>query len=102
LFKKDIDYIKILKGYILNELKRILLYMDTYEENIIDYFSISDIVLDEDNAFYFDNEFLILPFSSCEIHYDILNLLEFKIPFNKIYAYLSEYAIKNIVKKIIL
>ena len=45
---------------------------------------------------------LILPFSSCEIDEEILNLIEFKIPFNKIYLYLNEYAIKNIVKKIIL
>ena len=44
----------------------------------------------------------LFPFSSCEIHENIVNLLEFKIPFNKIYPYLSEYAMKNIVKRMVL
>lgn len=102
LFKEDVNYIKILKKYILTQVKTTLVelkcYGDEFSYNICE----DNICLDEENEFYFTEEHLILPFSSYEIHEDILNLLEFKIPFNKIYNYLSEYATKNIVKRIIL
>ena len=102
LFKKDVDYISILKKYILMEINNFWIYMDVYEDDIINNLKTDDIMLDEDNTFYFDSEYLIIPFSSCEIDEEILNLIEFKISFNKIYPYLNEYAIKNIVKKIVL
>ena len=102
LFKKNVDFLEILKKYIIVQVKKIFNELELYEEDEVDYLKEDNIILDEDNTFYFTHEFLILPFSSCEIKEDILNLMEVKIPFNKIYPYLNEYAIKNIVKKIIL
>lgn len=102
LFKKNIDYIKVLKKYIITQGKSLIDELEKYGEESLYYLSEDDICLDENNMFYFTHEHLVLPFSSCEISQEILNLIEFKIPFNKIYNCLSEYAIKNIVKKIIL
>ena len=102
LFKEDLDYLKILKKYILIQYKILTTEIQEYLENLPNYICEDNIFLDEENNFYFTNEYLILPFSSCEIDEELLNLIEFKIPFNKIYNYLSEYAIRNIVKKIIL
>ena len=94
------DTLEILKKHIMTQIKNFFDEIKGFEDE--DYLNKNDIYLDEDNSFYFTHEFLILPFSSCEIDEEILNLIEFKIPFNKIYLYLNEYAIKNIVKKIIL
>lgn len=102
LFKEDVDYIKILKKHILIQAKILISELQKYEEDNLYEIDEENICLDEENIFYFTKEYLILPFSSCEIDKEILNLIEFKIPFNKIYNYLSEYAIKNIVKKIVL
>ena len=102
LFKENVDYIKVLKKYIIIQIKTLFMEFEGYVEDYLHYICEDSICLDEENIFYFTHEYLILPFSSCEIDENILNLLEFKIPFNKIYHYLSEYAIKNIVKKIIL
>lgn len=102
LFKESVDYIKILKKYIIIQVKAFFMEFQSYGEERLNNISEENICLDDENTFYFTPEYLILPFSSCEIDKEILNLLEFKIPFNKIYNYLSEYAIKNIVKKIIL
>lgn len=102
LFKEDLDYLKILKKYILIQYKILTTEIQEYLENLPNYICEDNVFLDEENNFYFTNEYLILPFSSCEIDEELLNLIEFKIPFNKIYNYLSEYAIRNIVKKIIL
>lgn len=102
LFKEDLDYLKILKKYILIQYKILTTEIQEYLENLPNYICEDNVCLDEENNFYFTNEYLILPFSSCEIDEELLNLIEFKIPFNKIYNYLSEYAIRNIVKKIIL
>ena len=102
LFKENVDYIKVLKKYIIIQIKTLFMEFGGYVEDYLHYICEDSICLDEENIFYFTHEYLILPFSSCEIDENILNLLEFKIPFNKIYHYLSEYAIKNIVKKIIL
>ena len=100
IFKKNVDYIEILKKYIISQVKAWFMEFEVYTENYLNCISEDTIFLDEENMFYFTHEYLILPFSSCEIHKDILNLLEFKIPFSKIYHYLSEYSIKNIVNKI--
>lgn len=102
LFKKNVDYIKILKKYILIKAKMLISELQKYEDDNLYKIVEENIYLDEENTFYFTHEYLILPFSSCEIDKEILNLIEFKIPFNKIYHYLSEYAVKNIVKKIVL
>ena len=102
LFKESVDYIKILKKYIIIQVKAFFMEFQSYREERLNNISEENICLDDENTFYFTPEYLILPFSSCEIDKDILNLLEFKIPFNKIYNYLNEYAIKNIVRKIIL
>lgn len=102
LFKEDVDYIKILKKYILIQAKILISELQKYEEDYLYKIVEENICLDEENIFYFTQEYLILPFSSCEIDKEILNLIEFKIPFNKIYNYLSDYAIKGIVKKIVL
>lgn len=102
LFKGSVDYVKILKKYIMVQVKTMIMEFKYYGEEILSQISEDTICLDEENTFYFTDEYLILPFSSYEINEEILNLLEFKIPFNKIYNYLNEYAIKNIVKKIIL
>lgn len=102
LFKENVDYIKILKKYILIQAKILISELQKYEEDNLYKIVEENICLDEENIFYFTQEYLILPFSSCEIDKEILNLIEFKIPFNKIYNYLSDYAIKNIVKKIVL
>ena len=98
-FKNNVDFIELLKRYILIQINNFFDEIYRYDENFIYNFMEDDIVLEEDNIFYFTHEFLIFPFSSCEIHENIVNLLEFKIPFNKIYPYLSEYAMKNIVKR---
>ena len=102
LFKESVDYIKILKKYIIIQVKAFFMEFQGYGEERLNNISEDNICLDDENTFYFTPEYLILPFSSCEIDKEILNLLEFKIPFNKIYNYLNEYAIKNIVRKIIL
>lgn len=102
LFKEDLDYLKILKKYILIQYKILTTEIQGYLENLPNYICEDNVCLNEENNFYFTNEYLILPFSSCEIDEELSNLIEFKIPFNKIYNYLSEYAIRNIVKKIIL
>lgn len=102
LFKENVDYIKILKKYILIQAKILISELQKYEEDNLYKIVEENICLDEENIFYFTQEYLILPFSSCEIDKEVLNLIEFKIPFNKIYNYLSDYAIKNIVKKIVL
>lgn len=102
LFKENVDYIKILKKYILIQAKILISELQKYKEDNLYKIVEENICLDEENIFYFTQEYLILPFSSCEIDKEILNLIEFKIPFNKIYNYLSDYAIKNIVKKIVL
>ncbi|SFJ35269.1 hypothetical protein [Terrisporobacter glycolicus] len=102
LFKENVDYIKILKKYILIQAKILISELQKYNEDNLYKIVEENICLDEENIFYFTQEYLILPFSSCEIDKEILNLIEFKIPFNKIYNYLSDYAIKNIVKKIVL
>lgn len=102
LFKENVDYIKILKKYILIQAKILISELQKYNEDNLYKIVEENICLDEENIFYFTQEYLILPFSSCEIDKGILNLIEFKIPFNKIYNYLSDYAIKNIVKKIVL
>lgn len=102
LFKESVDYIKILKKYIIIQVKAFFMEFQSYGEERLNNISEDNICLDDENTFYFTPEYLILPFSACEIDKDILNLLEFKIPFNKIYNYLNEYAIKNIVRKIIL
>ena len=102
LFKEEINYLEILEMYILTQVKKLMIDIDIYREGDLNYLEEYYINLYDDNVFYFTNEFLIIPFSSCEVHEEILNLIEFKIPFNKIYPYLSKYTIKNIVKKIIL
>lgn len=102
LFKENVDYIKILKKYILIQAKILISELQKYKEDNLYKIVEENICLDEENIFYFTQEYLILPFSSCEIDKEVLNLIEFKIPFNKIYNYLSDYAIKNIVKKIVL
>ncbi|WP_455540077.1 hypothetical protein [Terrisporobacter sp.] len=99
LFKKDTNYLYILKKYILIQIKIFLSEVQNCQIEDINCLVKDNIFLDEDNNFYFTDEFLILPFSSCEIDKEIFNLIEFKIPFNKIYEYLNEYTIKNIVKK---
>ena len=101
-FKNNVDFIELLKRYILIQINNFFDEIYRYDENFIYNFMEDDIVLEEDNIFYFTHEFLIFPFSSCEIHENIVNLLEFKIPFNKIYPYLSEYAMKNRVKRLVL
>lgn len=102
LFKENVDYIKILKKYILIQAKILISELQKYEEDNLYKIVEDNICLDEENIFYFTQDYLVLPFSSCEIDKEILNLIEFKIPFNKIYNYLSDYAIKGIVKKIVL
>lgn len=102
LFKENVDYIKILKKYILIQANILISELQKYEEDNLYKIVEDNICLDEENIFYFTQDYLILPFSSCEIDKEILNLIEFKIPFNKIYNYLSDYAIKGIVKKIVL
>lgn len=99
LFKKNLDYTELLKKYILSEYKKLIMDSEESISGLLEYICEDNIYLNQENVFYFTNEYLILAFSSCEIDGELLNLLEFKIPFNKIYGYLSEYAIKNIVKK---
>ena len=101
-FKENVDYIKILKKNIMIQAKTLFMEFEGYAEYDLHHVCEDSICLDKENIFYFTREYLILSFSSCEINEDILNLVEFKIPFSKIYHYLSEYAIKNIVKEIMI
>lgn len=99
LFKENLNYVELLKEYILIEYKKLIIESEDHIGNLFKNICENNIYLNEENVFYFTNEYLILPFSSCELDEKFLNLIEFKIHFNKIYNYLSEYAIKNIVKK---
>lgn len=102
LFNENVDYIKILKKYILVEFKKLIIEFEDYMSELANNICEDSIFINEANIFYFTDEYLILPFSSCEIDKEFLNLVEFKIPFNTIYNYLSDYIIENVVKKIIL
>lgn len=101
LFKEEVSFEEILKEYISEQIIKIIGEINTQEEYGLDESIVSNIYIDENSIFYFNSEYLILSFSSCELSQNIMNLVEFKIPFNRIYSYLNEYAIKNIVKKMI-
>lgn len=101
LFKDEVNFEEILKEYISEQIIKIIGEINSPEEYGLDESIVNNIYIDENSIFYFNSEYLILSFSSCELSQNIMNLVEFKIPFNRIYSYLNEYAIKNIVKKII-
>ncbi len=101
LFKEEVSFEEILKEYISEQIIKIIGEINTQEEYGLDESIVNNIYIDENSIFYFNSEYLILSFSSCELSQNIMNLVEFKIPFNRIYSYLNEYAIKNIVKKMI-
>ena len=73
-FKNNVDFIELLKRYILIQINNFFDEIYRYDENFIYNFMEDDIVLEEDNIFYFTHEFLIFPFSSCEIHENIVHL----------------------------
>lgn len=102
LFKENINFEEILKNYLSQQFEKLIkdVYISKYYG--VDKNNIDNICIDNESIFYFTNEYLILPFSSCELSKDIMNLIEFKVPFNKIYHYLSDYAIKEIINNIIL
>lgn len=102
LFKKGVDYASILKLYINNQLEKII--KELHIEEKIDLHELIDdyLCIDCESIFYFTEDYLVLPFASFELNKDIANLVEFKIPFNTIYPYLSRYAVKKIVHKVIL
>lgn len=101
LFKSEIDYLGILRKLTEEQIKIILnenpLVDDDLHEIIL-----KNIFIDCESVFYFTEGYLILPFSSFEMDVDIMNLIEVKIAFNKLYPYLNKYAIKKIVHKVIL
>ncbi len=99
LFLEKVDFLSILRKHVLDQYKVFISEMEDNKDSHLYDIESDDIYMDEDNCFYFDKEYLILPFSSCEIDVDILNLLEFKIPFQNIYNYLSNYALKNILNQ---
>ncbi len=101
LFKDEVNFEEILKEYISEQIIKIIGEINSPEEYGLDESIVNNIYIDENSIFYFNCEYLILSFSSCELSQNIMNLVEFKIPFNRIDSYLNEYAIKNIVKKII-
>lgn len=101
LFKEEVSFEEILKEYISEQIIKIIGEINTQEEYGLDESIVNNIYIDENSIFYFNSEYLILSFSSCELSQNIMNLVEFKIPFNRIYSFLNEYAIKNIVKKMI-
>lgn len=101
LFKKEVEFEEILKNYISEQIVKIIREITNPKEYGLDENIVDNIYIDENSIFYFDSEYLILPFSSCELSQNIMNLVEFKIPFNRIYSYLSEYAMKNLIKSVI-
>lgn len=101
LFKEEVSFEEILKEYISEQIIKIIGEINSPGEYGLDESIVNNIYIDENSIFYFNSEYLILSFSSCELSQNIMNLVEFKIPFNRIYSYLNEYAIKNIVKKMI-
>lgn len=102
LFKEEINFEEVLKKYLMEQIEKLIKDINISKDYGVDKKIIDNICIDNESIFYFTNEYLVLPFSSCELSQDIMNLIEFKVPFNKIYYYLSDYAIKKIVKKIIL
>ena len=62
-FKNNVDFIELLKRYILIQINNFFDEIYRYDENFIYNFMEDDIVLEEDNIFYFTHEFLIFPFS---------------------------------------
>ena len=102
LFKDDISFEAVLKKYLAEQIEKLIKDINISKEYGVNKKIIDNIYIDNESIFYFTKDYLILPFSSCELSQDIINLVEFKVPFNKIYYYLSDYAIKKIVKKIIL
>lgn len=101
LFKEEVSFEEILKEYISEQIIKIIGEINSPGEYGLDESIVNNIYIDENSIFYFNSEYLILSFSSCELSQNIMNLVEFKIPFNRIYSYLNEYVIKNIVKKMI-
>ena len=101
LFKDEVNFEEILKEYVSEQIMKIIGEINSSGEYGLDESIVNNIYIDENSIFYFNSEYLILSFSSCELSQNIMNLVEFKIPFNRIYSYLNEYAIRNIVKKII-
>ena len=62
-FKNNVDFIELLKRYILIQINNFFDEIYRYDENFIYNFMEDDIVLEEDNIFYFTHELLIFPFS---------------------------------------
>ncbi|MEG0856255.1 MAG: hypothetical protein RSG52_07235 [Terrisporobacter sp.] len=102
LFKDEVDFSEILRSHIKEQLKKIL--SDIYISQSFDLHEsiVDNICIDSESIFYFSEDHLVLPFSSFEIDSEIMNLIEFKIAFNSIYPYLSKYAVKKVVHKVIL
>lgn len=96
IFKSEIDFEKIIEGYIMEKIYDIL---DDYKMNIsCDVYDLMAelIYICEDPVFYFNGRELIVCISSFELTNNICNLIEFPISFNKIKNILSDYALKNI------
>ena len=84
LFKEEVSFEEILKEYISEQIIKIIGEINTQEEYGLDESIVNNIYIDENSIFYFNSEYLILSFSSCELSQNIMNLVEFKIPFNRI------------------
>lgn len=96
IFKQDVDFEKIIEGYVMEEIYEIL---DNYKSNMT--YGIYELMMEaiyicDDPVFYFNGRELVICISSFELTSQVDNLIEFPISFKKIKNILSDYALRNI------
>ena len=97
LFKKDVDFEKIIQNYIMEEVYEILDKYASYITYDIYELMMESIYICDDPVFYFNGIELVICISSFELTSQVCNLIEFPISFKKLKKILSDYALKNII-----
>ena len=97
LFKKDVDFEKIIQNYIMEEVYEILDKYASYITYDIYELMMESIYICDDPVFYFNGIELVICISSFELTSQVCNLIEFPISFKKLKNILSDYALKNII-----
>lgn len=97
LFKKDVDFEKVIQNYIMEEVYEILDKYASYITYDIYELMMESIYICDDPVFYFNGVELVICISSFELTSQVCNLIEFPISFKKLKNILSDYALKNII-----
>lgn len=97
LFKKDVDFEKVIQNYIMEEVYEILDKYASYITYDIYELMMESIYICDDPVFYFNGIELVICISSFELTSQVCNLIEFPISFKKLKNILSDYALKNII-----